>query len=133
MSSSSWRATPPAPSPARCCRSTDGSEARLRRYQLPKHGPKPNAPACLPARWLRIPPLAVIGAGKTDADLTPTETGRSLQVQCQQRRQAHPAPPRSPSPNAKTISEASASRPPRLRTIELNAGLWKDKAANLQK
>ena len=35
MLSFSWQATPPVPSPARCCRSTDGSDARLRRYQLP--------------------------------------------------------------------------------------------------
>jgi NAD(P)-dependent dehydrogenase (short-subunit alcohol dehydrogenase family) len=34
MSSFSWRATPAAPSPARSCRSTDGSEVPLRRYQL---------------------------------------------------------------------------------------------------
>src|SRR5258705_3551368 len=34
MSSSSWRATPPAPSRARCCRSTDGSDLadHLARY-----------------------------------------------------------------------------------------------------
>jgi NAD(P)-dependent dehydrogenase (short-subunit alcohol dehydrogenase family) len=45
MSSSSWRATPPAPLPARCCRSTDGSEARLRRYQLQKHSSAIGCPA----------------------------------------------------------------------------------------
>jgi len=58
---------------ARCCRSTDGSEARLRRYQLPKHRTKPNAPLACQHGGFAFRALAVIGAGKTDADPTPTE------------------------------------------------------------
>src|SRR5258708_1786565 len=73
MLSFSWQATPPVPSPARCCRSTDGSDARLRRYQLPKHRPKPNAPLACQRGGFAFRALAVIGAGKTDADPTPTE------------------------------------------------------------